>query len=231
MAFIQSRTFVLGGAKKLLSLTNEEIVRNIGTDWTSVRIGILCAIVDNAGGNVTGRLNIGVCSGQTNPCGVASTTNFAGARTLSGGQTWTYVANSGNPYFTNGSFYGLRRVGNSDTTAGVANTSLNIVTTAPGTGGLQRRSLVMVDISKAGSELPYCTQTTQFGQDYSYVDFLAALDWQNSTPTTGGQAMGPLTSQAISLDETPGAYNNVDIGWTGTAQALEIYALGIYRRS
>jgi hypothetical protein len=230
MAFISSRVFVAGGTKKLLSLTNEEFVRYIGTDWTTIRIGLLCAIVDNAGGTVVGRLAVGVCSGQTNPCGVNPTTNFAGARVLNG-SNWTYNANAGDPYFSNGSFYGLRRVANVDTTAGIANTTVNIVTTAPGNGGLQRRSLLLVDISKAGSEIPYFTQSTQVANDFTYVDFLAALDWQPVTPIIRNLTMGVATSQAVSLDPTPGAYDNVDIHWTGTAQALEIYALGIYRRS
>lgn len=230
MAFINQRSFVSGGTKKLLSLLNEEHVRYIGTDWTSIRIGLLCAIVDNAGANVAGRLAVGVCSGQTNPCGVNPTTNFAGARVLSG-NNWVYTANSGDPYFAQGAFYGLRRVANVDTTAGIANTTINIVTTAPGNGGLQRRSLLLVDISKTNSEQPFCTQTTQFANDFSYIDLLAAMDWGSTGATVRNLALGGATAQTISLDQTPGVYDNVDIHWTGTAQAFEIYALAIYRRS
>jgi hypothetical protein len=235
MPFISSRIFVAGGTKKLMTLQNEEHVRFIGTDWTTLRIGMLCAIQDNAGANVTGRLGIGVCAGQTNPLGnPTNTTNFFGSRNLSGaGATWTYTANSGDPYFANGSFYGLMRQGNVDTTAGVATTNINIVTTALGNGSLQRRSLVIVDISKGGTQAFY-TGTAQFNADYMVGDFLSCLEASNVfvTPTFRAITLTASTSQApAGFNQTPGLLDCLDIHWTGTAQAFEIYALGVFRKT
>jgi hypothetical protein len=233
MPFISSRIFVAGGTKKLITLQNEEHVRYIGSDWLGLRIGILCALTDNAGGNVVGRLGIGACSGQTNPLGnPTNTTNFIGFRNLSP-TTWTYTANSGDPYFTSGTFYGLNRAGNTDTTAGVGSTNVNIVTTAPGNGGLQRRSLIIVDLNRTtGNINSFYTSTAQFNADYTVGDLLMAVENNaiNNTPVFRGTTMSAGTQQNIGMSPVPGAFDSVDVHWSGTAQALEIYGMAVYRK-
>jgi hypothetical protein len=233
MPFISSRIFVAGGTKKLMTLQNEEHVRYIGSDWLGLRIGILCALTDNAGGNVSGRLGIGVCSGQMNPLGnPTNTTNFTGFRNLSPA-TWTYTANSGDPYFTTGSFYALNRVGNSDTTAGIGGTNVNMVTTAPGNGGLQRRSMIIVDLNRTnGAANSFYTSTAQFNADYSVGDFLMAMEYStiNQTPVFRGITMSAGSQQTIGMSFVPGALDSVDVHWSGASQALEIYGMAVYRK-
>lgn len=236
MPFISSRLFVAGGTKKCITLLNEEHVRYIGSDWTGIRIGMLCALTENGVSNITGRLAMGVCSGQTNPVGNAtSTTGFVGYRSLSP-STWTYTANSGDPYYASGIFYGLRRVNNTDTTYGIGSTNLSIVSTAPGNGSLQRRSLIYVDLNKAnGGGIVAYTANAQFGADYSVGDFLMGLEYSSvgQTPVIRGTSLQGSSSQTIDL--SPPSAGNVfdclDIHWSGTSQALEIYALGVYRKS
>lgn len=228
MPQIGERIFVLGGSDKYCALTNEELIRPIGTDWSALRIGLMVALNTDGTNNITGRLAIGVCSGNTNPVGNSNTTLFCGTRTLSPG-TWTYNANSGNPYFSSGAQYGLRRVGASDTTAGISNTNMFIATN---TGSVQRRSLIFVDVAKAGSEQPFCTNTTQIASDYSFASFLEGLEYPSSgNLTIQNIALAVQTSQTISFDQTPGLLDHVDVQWTGASQALEIYAWGVWRKS
>jgi hypothetical protein len=227
MPQIGSRVFVAGGAKQYCSLLNDELIRYIGTDWSSLRIGLLCALGTDGVNNITGRLAIGVCSGNTNPVGSSNTTLFVGTRTLSPG-TWTYNANAGNPYFSTGSQYALRRVGASDTTAGVSVTNLFIATN---TGSLQRRSMVFVDVAKAGTETPQYTASAQIANDNTFTNWLEGLEYANSGITVQNVALTSSSQQSISFDQTPGQLDYVDVQWTGAAQALEIYAWGVWRRS
>lgn len=227
MPQIGQRIFVLGGTKQYCSLLNNELIRYVGTDWTSLRIGMAVALETDGTNGIVGRLGIGVCSGNTNPLGSSNTTLFCGTRTLTP-STWSYNANSGNPYFSTGSQYGLRRVGNTDTTAGISVTNLFIATN---TGSLQRRSLVYVDVSKGGSELPQYTASAQIANDNSFENFLEGLEYASSGITIQNVALTASTAQGISFNEAPGPLDHVDIQWTGTAQALEIYAWGVWRRS
>jgi hypothetical protein len=234
MPFISSRIFVAGGTKKLMSLLNEEHVRFIGTNWTTIRIGVLCALQDNSGANVTGRLGIGVCSGQTNPLGSTNTTNFVGFRHIVGVPTQTFTANAGDAYFTNASFFSLLRQGNTDTPVGLSTTTLNIVSTAPGNGALQRRSLIMLDISKTtGAVQPFYTATNQFNADYTVGDMIACMEYSAAfqTPAFRGITLTASTSQTPGFSQVAGLYDCLDIHWSGTAQALEIYGLGVIRKS
>lgn len=227
MPQIGSRVFVAGGTKQYCSLLNDELVRYIGSDWTSLRIGLLVAMQENGVSSVSGRLGIGVCSGNTNPLGAASTTLFCGTRSLSP-STWAFNANAGNPYFSSGVQYGLRRVGNTDTTAGLSVTNLFIASNG---GSLQRRSLVYVDVSKAGTELPQYTASAQMANDNTFTNFLEGLEYAGSTLTIQNVALTSSTQQGITFDQTPGLLDHVDVQWTGAAQALEIYAWGVWRRS
>lgn len=229
MASIGSRVFVSGGTKKYLTLTNEEHVRFIGTDWNSVRIGLLVALNTNGVADLTGRFGVGLCNGQTNPSGTNPTTNFVGYKTNAPG-TWTYTANTGNPYFLGQQFYGLRRAGNVDVTSTAGGTNM-LITTVTG-GAIQRRSLVYVDINRNSTQKSYSTSSAQFTNDFSYADFLAGLEYGqvNTTPVIRTLTMASASSQTVLVDETTGVFNSVDIIWTGL-QAMEIYALGVYRKT
>jgi hypothetical protein len=226
MPQIGERIFVQGGNQKYCGLTNEELIRYIGTDWTSLRIGLLCAMNLNGTSTVAGRLAIGVCSGSTNPMGAASTTLFCGMLTQG---DLTYNANSGNPYFSQGSAYGLRRVNNTNTTAGVGTTNMYLTSTD---GSLQRRSLVFIDLNKGGSSnvVVFSNPTTQFNIDFSFAHFLEGLEYP-SNPAVQGISLQSTSAQTVSFSETPGSLDHVDVRWSGLSQALEIYAWGVWRKS
>jgi hypothetical protein len=230
MPQIGERIFVLGGNKKYCALTNEEIVRYIGTDWTSIRIGLLAAINTDGTNNITGRLAVGVCSGSTNPVMAATTTLFCGMRNLSSAGAYVYNANAGFPYFSNGITYGLRRVGNTDTTAGVGNTNMFVTTN---TGSLQRRSLIYVDLNKIGanSEQTWTNNTTQFGIDFNYSHFLEGLEYPGNPVVQNTSLFGNTIQTLSSFSEAPGPLDHVDIAWSGLSQAFEIYAFGVWRKA
>lgn len=229
MATIGERIFVLGGSKKYVSLANEEIVRYIGTDWTSIRIGLLVALNTDGTNNISGRLGIGVCAGDTNPLmNPTSTDLFVGHRTLSGSSTWTYNANSGNPYFSQSAFYGLRREGTTDTTAGVGNTT-HYITTVDG-GSIQRRSLIFLDLDKSGTTQPFSNATTQFGIDLDYAALVEGLEYPSTSLRVQDNLLQAQASQSLGFG-TPESLDHIDIAWSGVDQALEIYALGVWRKS
>lgn len=228
MPQIGQRIFVAGGADNYCSLANEELIRYIGSDWTSIRIGMMAALNTNGVANITGRLAVGVCSGNTRPVGNAATTLFVGNRTLVGSPTWTYNANAGNPYFSQSAQSGLRRVAGVDTTLSVGVTNFFI---ASNNGSLQRRSLIYADLIKTAGETPFCTPVAQMALDNSFSNFLEGLEYAGATPTVQNVAMTAATQQATSFDETPGLLDHVDVQWTGVTEALEIYAWGVWRRA
>jgi hypothetical protein len=177
---------------------------------------------------------LGVCSGKTNPYGAASTTNFVGAAlhtSAPGGATGTltYVAGSGNPYFTSGGTWPASRVGASlfsSTGDGVP-----FVLTA-NSGSTQRRSPVYVDIQKGSPNYTITRWTPASSQaqfqtaDCSPAAFLAALEvptptWVNLNLTS--------SSAALAASETPGVLDTFDLFWNKAAFPLEVYAIAAYR--
>ena len=101
MSNIGQRVFVLGGNQLYMTLANEEYVRalSIGSTWTKLRLGLMCAITPDGTNNLLNmNCTMGVCSGAANPFGAASTTNWVGAW-LNGAPAgnMTYTANAGSP--------------------------------------------------------------------------------------------------------------------------------------
>jgi len=236
MATIGSRLFNLV-VDKYLTLANEEWARTlaIGTDWTKLRIGVLLAVTPDGTNNLAGSaLVLGVCSGKTNPYGAASTTNFVGAAMhgiTPGGTTgtFTYVAGSGNPYFTSIGSWPASRVA-TDVISGAATATTFLLTA--NTGSTQRRSPLYVDIQKGSPNYtltrwtPLASQALFQTGDCSAAEFLAGLEMP--TPTW---ANTNLTSSngTVAASETPGALDTVDLFWNKTALPLEVYALAAYR--
>lgn len=101
MSFIRLRTVSAVDDKRIV-LSNSQFARPIpfGTTWNKIRIGVRLDCT-TSGGNLTGtpRFAVGLCSGNTDLYGDATTTHFVGVRTNEA--TWT-LTNS-NRYLVNGS--------------------------------------------------------------------------------------------------------------------------------
>lgn len=118
MSSIRQRT-ISSVVDNRIVLSNSQFARAIpfGTTWNKIRIGVKWDIT-SSGGNLTGtpRFAIGVCSGNANLFGDATTTHFVGIR--SNEATWT-LTNS-NRYLVNGStIQPIKKVGTT-VTAGTA---------------------------------------------------------------------------------------------------------------
>ena len=243
MASIGARTINLV-EDKYLSIANEEYVRqlSIGSNWTKLRLGMMCALTPNGTGNLLGcSLVFGLCSAASpfaNTTGYASATtgNFIGMDVIisAGGSNnpgdWVYNAGSGNPYFS-GTFTAVRRrYGSTATFAAFASGGSQVLPVA-GVGSTVRRGLVYLDITKGSPNYtlkPYNCTTAQGTMDFTPAQFLDGLE-QSGTPVVNGQTLLTETAVNHACDESAGAFNTLDLYWNRAAYALEVYALAVYR--
>lgn len=231
MANIGSRTFNLVD-DQYLSLANEEWVRTlaIGSNWTKLRIGLLMTVTPDDVNNLNGvQLVFGLCSGKTNPYGAASTTNFLGAKLggTTGGDLWTYKANSGNPYF------GTERIFIKKTAAtvtGLSSAAGEVHRVTANTGTLQRRGVQFLDIAKGTPNFTVTQWAITLGsmaKDFTPAQLLDGLE-QSGNISINGETMNPMPL-AIPFDETAGALDTVDVFWNKSAFPIEVHAVGAYR--
>jgi len=232
MANIGSRVFNLV-SDKYLSLANEEFVRTlaIGSNWSRLRLGMLMALTPDEPNNLGGVLfTLGLCAGKTNPFGAASTTNFFGALFGSNpaGNTLTYVANSGSPYYWSGRNV-MKRVG--ATTTGATGFTSESHRIATNTGSLQRRSLHFVEFLKGSPNYTMTFWTaplTGMANDFTPAHLLDGLE-QAGSITVNGETFGAGTAMTLAFDETAGTLDSVDLFWNRAAHPIEVHALSAYR--
>jgi len=217
---------------KFISLAGEEFTRRLdltgyGNNWSKIRIGLNYQIDNTGGGNISGSLYVGLCSGTTFPLGSAQCTNAAfhywGSQITAG--TFTFNAGAGNPFYTANSAGAVRRVGVTDTAAAVGSATWNL----PATGGtLERRGWLGVTIQQTATQaiITGFTQAAAVSTlDTWYEHFLYCTN-QGGTPSVNETAAAVL-AQTL----TPGAgWNNnnldtLDILWTNTTSRLLIYAV------
>lgn len=235
MPVIGQRIFILPPTTdKFVRLAGEEFTRQIdltqfGNSWTKMRIAINFAVQDTGGGNFTNSfLFVGLCNGTATPYGSQLCTHALGyVYGHESGVTWTYVAGGGNPYYTANNFYAIRKVGVTETRAAVGSATFTAPTTA---GALLRRGWLATSITQAATSATIAGMTTAFASvnaDSWYENFLYTTG-QGPTPV-------PLESAAVSNTQTisPGAgwnnnvLNTVNIYWSNTTYAIDIYAIAL----
>jgi hypothetical protein len=235
MPVIAQRSFILAPTTdKYLSLAGEEFTRTIDltgipADWSRIRIAINCAIADTGGGNFSNSfLFMGLCSGTTYPFGSQQTLNAAGFFFGGAASTWTYNAGAGNPYYSTPTFNATRKAGVNYTllTAGALNTY--VPTTA---GTLQRRGWLSTTIEQRTTQClmtGYAQAAATAASDVWYEHFIYATN-QLYTPyvlETVADDAGPITaSPGAGWNTNP--LDTVDIYWSNTTYALEIYAIAL----
>jgi len=229
MAIIIQRVFATD-TKKGISLGNEEWVRGltIGTNWSRLRIGILCAANPDGTNNINGcSYALGVCSGTSNPFGAASTANFIGGGRSAG--VLTYTAGAGNPYYTVTSTTTLRRVGAITSTSGVGTLAF-----ASTVGAVQRRWPFYVDVVKGSPNytvLGYHYDQTTPATTFSINSFLDATEQVSAVPNLSGTLLATLLNSAVACDESTGVFDTVDFFWNKSLYPVEVYALAVARHA
>lgn len=236
MPVIAQRSFVLAPTTdNYLRLAGEEFTRTldltgIPADWSRIRIALNCAIADTGGGNFSNSfLFVGLCSGTTYPFGSQQTLNAVGFFFGGPAATWTYNAGAGNPYYSTSTFGGTRKAGINYTTSTAGALNTYVPTTA---GAIQRRGWLSATIQQVSttqcSETGYCQSTATSAGDVWYEHFIYATN-QLYAP----YVLESLADDAGPITQTPGAgwnsnpLNTVDIYWSDTTYALEIYAIAV----
>jgi hypothetical protein len=235
MATIGQRVFV-SLQKKYLTLANEEFVRrfSIGNTWNQIRLGVMFALTPNGTSSILGsKFVLGVCSGKTNPYAAASTTNFVGFlvnhTNATTGQDLTYNANSGNPYYSQGTARGAAATRVNTTVTQINNTILGGISYFPtNTGTVQRRGAVLLDITKGSPnytvKLWDIAGAANMNNDYQTSSFLNDME----SPTPPSPFTG-ASSLALAASETPGVLDTFDLFWNKASFPVEIYAIAAFR--
>jgi hypothetical protein len=208
---------------KRLKLGNEQFVRKlaVGRNWHHLRIGVRLSFNGPAGAVSAPNLAIGLCSGTSNCVGDASTTNFYGITTRSVPSA-TLNTNPVNSH-TFSNFKAQKRVGTTWTDFG--DLSVGVITSVPAS----RRCMIFCDIIDTPSAYikAYINQNSYFGvADMSLVSFLDLLATQ--TPPDGNYV---YTSKAITLSETAGSLDTVNIMWNNDTYTMEFSDIAVYRFS
>ena len=232
MSNVAQRVFVLGGNTTYLTLANEEFVRplNVGSSWSKLRLGVLCAITPNGVSNLSSvTFTFGICSGTSAPFGAASTTNWTGMvinGTVLGGLN--YNANAGNPFFT------ASAIANSGTRVGSVN-SLSNVGGAPrivtNTGSTQRRTPLYIDITKGSPNYTCACWHQPIGQeasDWSFSSFLDGVD-ETGTPKLNNSSLDGTSANTYAASEVAGTFNTFDFFWNQASFPIEVYAMAVSR--
>lgn len=235
MAVIFQQDFTRELGREGLRLRNEEFVRtlSIGTSWTRLRIGIQCAIGTVDSQNfVTGSMSgmfLGLCVGTTFPFSNPSCT-YAVGYTFYPGQTWTYVANSGNPYYQ---VPGFQHGPTSKVNAVLTSPSVGIATTfIASSDATHRRSVYMVDITRSSTIITMGTSAVAaVTYDWTTRDFLNVVDQGAATASIfyQGTQYDVATTRSDTIAGMNANLDSIDIFWRQTANPLEIYGIAVSR--
>jgi hypothetical protein len=223
MVTIIERTYG-DGTDKRLKLVAQEAIRpmSIGSDWTTIIIGIRYNITD-LGANMTGtpRLTLGVCHGTAHGYQSVTTANWVGMRTGLG--TWTRNAGGYYSHGGTGTFDLRTKVGNTITGGGQTNT-----TTVYTLWDLEKRGMLGVRLTKVTSTTMsasalFASSTTTSVYDVSEQTLLSAME--STTSATTGYTWSAINSGAASTafdEDANGALNCVSIAWSRSDTDLEI---------
>ena len=208
---------------KRLKLGNEQFVRKlaVGRNWHHIRIGTRLSFNGPSGSVSSPNLAVGLCSGTTNCVGDAITTNWYGLTSRAIGSA-TLNTNPVNSH-TFGQFNAQKRVGSTWTDLG--SLAVGIITSVPAS----RRCMLFFDLIDTPTPTikMYANQNSYFGvADVSLETFLAKLSTQTIPEDSYYQS-----SRAITLSETSGSLDTVNIMWNNDTYTMEFSDIAVYRFS
>lgn len=232
-ASVIQRVFT-SGTEKALVLRGDEYYKptNLGTNWTRLRIGLSYAITADGINNLNNvAFFVGMCV-RDRPYTI-NTGNAVGWITaaVSGGGSFTYTANSGNPYFTNGSFQAVSRVNTVLTTNSFGSSNI-FVPTITGSA-LTRRAVNILDITKTSATtttlVMHNSVAAHMGLELTNGDMYNALEQIAGTPVLRGTAMQVSGSNPLTYAESPPGLDSVNVYWPKWSFPLEIYDIAVYQ--
>src|SRR5690606_16248389 len=150
--------------------------------------------------------------------GAANTTNFLGMKygQTSGGNTWTYAANSGNPYY-HSERCTIKKIGATKSTTGANSGEIHRFPT--NTGTLQRKTIQFMEITKGNPSFgvrQWITPLTAMSKDFTSAHLLDGLE-QAGSITVNGVSFGTGDLANFGFDEGAGALDTVDVFWNKSA--------------
>lgn len=204
-----------------------------GSNWTDIQIGVMASINPNGTSSINfPNFVIGMCSGTAAAYGSSSTTNFVGANFsgLNSSDPGLYSSNSGNPIYTIGSTNksrAIKRVGSTVTnSASALHATFPIIST--NNGSIQRRTPFIIRITKGS---PNYTIAVYFLGNITTDISLSSF--QTAMTTLAPGSVGGFTlltgSSTLAVDESAGAFDNVNVYWELIPYYLELYCVYIVK--
>lgn len=236
MSVIIARTISSASDKRIV-LSNSQFARALpfGTNWNALQLGIRFSMRDT-GANITGspQFWVGLCSGNSNLVGDASTTHFVGANWNAA--TWTRTAVSYHTSALNSPFPAKR-----------VNTTVTRGTTLGTSWGCGNQSA-----ANNADRTMFFVRITKGSPNFSFLAFLRA-----ATGMTGGGAVAPtdLTfdefmehmgnlgtsvrtnytftgAQTLAVNEgSDGSLDHLNISWDRSTPQIEICDIAVARVS
>jgi len=202
----------------------------VGSSWGRIRVGIQYSIVPNGISNFTsGFIVVSINAGTSVYPAAAAPTNSYFALLVASGDTVTYNAGAGNPYFMSTRTFSGRKIGVTQTLESEDSTDHYFAAT---TGSIQRRGMSFVEFNKFNGRVSiYTFNTASHVQvDYSSAEFLSALA-TDGTPSPGGNSMVLRSNPGSSVTDSGGALTTVGVySAPGTPEAhTEIYDIAVQR--
>jgi hypothetical protein len=234
MLEIGQRSFLDGGSRKYIRMSNGEIVRPLpcGSSWTKIRVAFSCAVTPNGTDGVWAYYFTGLCCG---PSGVS----WPDCRMLYGnhmGLYWsgqnvgpyTYNAGSGNPYVTGPGNYWTSKAGTTGISSAVIGSSTMYFPTTTGT--LQRRGIILLEFTRSSSSIDvnsYSDNRSVSNSDCNSADMLEAL--QCLTVRNTAMSKNNTTNTLYISEATYGYADHFFLYWGNPTFPLEVYEIGMYR--
>jgi len=249
MPVIAAKNFATGTQNYLnLGVDTYSRTLSIGTQWTRIRIGILCSVSTVQETNYPLRASlfgIGVCNGIANNGGVLYRQNcHAYAHSVlpysgvTSSATWTYNAGTaGNSYFSTTNFNGWKSE-NGAVATGTSGTFTAYLPTSTGLGGaIPRRGLYVADFTKSalvsGNLARYGATGAvgHMGLDLSTEDLFSAIQQYTAAPVIRSVSMSQATgapSQTFN-ETTYGMLDTVFVYWGTYAVPFQLYEIAVWR--
>lgn len=247
MPVIASKNFATG-TQNYLNLGVDTYCRglSIGTQWTRIRIGILCSLstVQDTTYPIRGALLcLGVGNGINSNIGVYKPQHCHGwgqyyPFTNGTGTTWSYNAGTaGNSYFSATQFSGFKSEAGTVTNAIAGSFTSYIPSNSTLGGAIPRRGLYVLDIAKSallsGNILRYGATgaAAHMSLDITSDDLIVALQQYTTTPVVQGTAISQATAaSSMTFNETLyGGLDTVFVYWGTFAVPFQLYEIAVWR--
>jgi len=231
MGAIFYRQFSTGSAP-YLTLAGEEYVRplGIGSDWTTLRVALLCAVTPNGVSNILNLTSFfGLCSGNQ---GFASSGCLNAIGDYAADLTSAYTSNGGqNFHFISGAT-GAKEV------AGIITAGSGVNYTLPIIG---KRAVLLMTVAKGSPNWSISLSEVSSAAGGNFAtdqQTRHAIEWCDTTSTSapviildGTTITYTGATASIAFSEVAGPIDSLNLYWNKAQFPLEIYGIFIARQA